>query len=372
VSGEAGGISKAAFMKCPKRVVASITWAAFFIIADVAFSNVVTFEETYTYQASEYDSKVSCRALAIAQVKRLLLERLGTYLESETEVKNFQLTKDQIVILTAGIVGAEIIDEKWDGQTYFLKARITADPQEVAKSIDNLRQDRQKTKELEETRRKADEALREVERLKRELEIAKVRKTEQDQYRKAVNKLSATDWFQKGYALGIAGRSQEALEAFARAIELNPNFSLAYNNRGIAYLKLGDYQKAIKDHSKAIELDPTLALAYNNRGTAYYHLGDYRQAIKDYSKAIELDPTLALAYNNRGTAYYHLGDYRQAVKEFNRAIDLNPEDSRAYNNRGAAYHHLGDYKQAIDDYKTSARLGHKPAQDFLESQGIEW
>ena len=101
---------------------------------------------------------------------------MGTYLESETEVKNFHLTKDQIVILTAGIVRAEIIDEKWDGKTYFLKAKIAADPKDVTNSIDKLRQDRQKTKELEETRKKADEALREVERLRKELERGKAEK----------------------------------------------------------------------------------------------------------------------------------------------------------------------------------------------------
>jgi tetratricopeptide (TPR) repeat protein len=187
-------------------------------VANLAFAETKIFVEEYTYQASEYDSKVSCRALALEQVKRLLLEKLGTYLESETEVKNFQLTRDQIIILTAGIVSTEIIDERWDGKTYSLKAKIAADPKEVIKSIDLLRQDRQKTKELEETRKKADEALREVEKLKKELEIARAGKTEQDQYNEAVNRLSATDWFDKGYALGIAGRHQEAMEAFSRAI----------------------------------------------------------------------------------------------------------------------------------------------------------
>src|SRR4030042_6932715 len=120
----------------------SANLVAFFFMANIAFAQVTTFEEEYTYQASEYDSKVSCRALALEQVKRLLLEKLGTYLESETEVKNFQLTKDQIVILSAGIVRAEIIEEGWDGKTYYLKAKMAADLKDVYNSIDKLRQDR--------------------------------------------------------------------------------------------------------------------------------------------------------------------------------------------------------------------------------------
>ena len=163
-----------------------------------AYAEIKTFIEEYTYQASEADSKLSSRVIALEQVKRLLLEKLGTYLESETEVKNFQLTKDQIVILTAGIVRAEVIDERWDGKTYSLKAKIQADPTDVANSIYKLRQDHQKTKELEETRKKADEALKEVEKLKKELRIAKAQKTEQDKYAKAVNLLSDTDRLGKG------------------------------------------------------------------------------------------------------------------------------------------------------------------------------
>jgi len=156
-----------------KKYLIPIISLSLLVFSSFVSAETRTFVKEYSYQASEYDSKVSCRALALEQVKRLLLEELGTYLESETEVKNFQLTKDQIVILTAGIVQAEIIDEKWDGKTYYLKAKIAADPKEVIKSIDLLRQDRQKTKELEETKKKADEALREVERLRKELEIGK-------------------------------------------------------------------------------------------------------------------------------------------------------------------------------------------------------
>ncbi|MBU4321013.1 MAG: hypothetical protein KJ739_08000 [Nitrospinae bacterium] len=88
----------------------------FFSTAD-ASTKTVTFEKEYTYQASEIDSKASSRAIALEQIKRLLLEELGTYLISETKVKNFQLTKDQVTVLTAGIVRAEVIDEKWDGKT---------------------------------------------------------------------------------------------------------------------------------------------------------------------------------------------------------------------------------------------------------------
>ncbi len=71
-----------------------------------------TFIKEYAYQAGDEDSKNSSRVIALREVKRLLLEELGTYLESTTEVQNFKLTRDQIVTLTAGIVQTELIEEK--------------------------------------------------------------------------------------------------------------------------------------------------------------------------------------------------------------------------------------------------------------------
>ena len=119
----------ASINKCRNAVIPLVALVFFFIMASLAFAETKVFVEEYTYQASEADSKLSSRTIALEQVKRLLLEKLGTYLESETEVKNFQLTKDQIVILTAGIVRAEIIEERWDGKTYFLKAKMDGGPE---------------------------------------------------------------------------------------------------------------------------------------------------------------------------------------------------------------------------------------------------
>lgn len=358
-----------------------------FFMANSVSAQTKVFVEEYTYQASEADSKLSSRVIALEQVKRLLLEKLGTYLESETEVKNFQLTKDQIVILTAGIVASEIIDEKWDGKTYYLKAKIAAEPKVLASSINKLRQDRQKTRELEETRKRADAALREIERLKKELEISKAEKisdtriydqiakpkgdpnTKLGQYNEAINRLSATDWAWVGYALVAAGGYQEAVEALTRAIKLDPKAAGEYSNRGAAYEKLGNYWPAIKDYDQAISLDPigpsTFAF-YTNRGVAYSKLGNYQQAIKDYDRAIELNPSWAEAYNNRGVGYVGLGDYPKAIRDYNRAIELDPKYSMAYRNRGYIYAwKLGNHRQAIRDYDRAIELDPKYADAYI-------
>ena len=85
---------------------------------------------------------------------------------------------------------------------------------------------------------------------------------------------------------------KKAVDAYTKAIELNPKFAEAYNDRGVAYADLGNPTRAIKDYNKAIQLNPH-ALPYNNRGVTYSKLGNYQQAINDFNKAIELDPQYA-------------------------------------------------------------------------------
>jgi len=175
------------------------------IAASPCLAAIKVFEREYTYQASEADSKLSSRTVSLAEVKRLLLEELGTYLESITEVKNFQLTKDQITALTAGIVRVEVLDERWDGKTYWLKARIAADPDDVVKSLDALRRDREKSRELEEVKKRADALLAENKRLKEELKTAegKLSEKKQEEYAQNIKELDATEWFRRGVSLSF-------------------------------------------------------------------------------------------------------------------------------------------------------------------------
>jgi len=317
------------------------------LIPYIASAEIKTFIKEYTYQASEDDSRNASRTIALREVKRLLLEELGTYLESVTEVHNFQLTKDRITALTAGIVQTEIMADKWDGDTlkYWLKARIVADSAEVIKSIAALRNDRAKTEELEDVKRRSDELLRENQRLRKELSVATVEQKPKEMaaYEKTIKDLSAIDWEERAYALALSAhtlsssKQKDVIRAFNEAIELNPQNAKAYYYRGIAYGNLGDDQQEIINYDKAIELNPKYADAYGSRGMTYANLGNYQQAINDYSKV----------------------------------ISLNPHDEKAYYYRGIAYEKIGNHQRANEDFKYAAGLGFGEAQDYLKKRGNE-
>ncbi len=383
-----------------------------------SWAKTVTYVKEYTYQASEADSKLSSRTIALEQVKRLLLEELGTYLISETAVKDFELTKDQISSLTAGIVMTVILDEKWDGRTYFLKAKIATETDELIKSINNVRRDQEQSKTWEEVRRKTEEALKEIEKLKKEIGKGEGEKVIQEKYAKAVNELNAIDWFKKGCVLRYSGKgyryilgssaknNQEAMKAFDKAIELDPNYASAYagragiynwweqypkalkeseqavklnpnpawgfNCRGCAHTGLMNYQEALQDFKKALELSPKYIWPYCNRSWTYFMLKDYHKALEDANKAIELDPEFSTAYFRRGRALASLNNLQDAVKSYDKAIELDPTFSWSFLHRGYALLKLGKNEQAMEDFKKAANLGNNDAQSYLKKKGIQW
>lgn len=77
------------------------------------------------------------------------------------------------------------------------------------------------------------------------------------------------------------------------------NHAEDYINQGLVLASQGKYAEAIAAYNKAIELDPNNALAYNYRGEAYKSNGKYDLALADFNKAIELDPKDQRAYANR-------------------------------------------------------------------------
>ncbi|HBR22615.1 MAG TPA: hypothetical protein DD713_08660 [Nitrospiraceae bacterium] len=344
--------------------VVSIT----FLFAGLSHAEKVTFVKEYTYQASELDSKASCRTISLEMVKRLLLEELGTYLISETEVKDFKLTKEQIKTYSAGIVGAEITEDKWDGKTYWLKAKVSADPKDVAKSLKKIMDDKFKGKELEEIRKKAEELTKEVERLN--IELAKAinkqpSKKIQQEYKAAIQGLTAIEWYDKGFNYTIKKEYDKAIEAYSNSIALNPNNAKAYRYRGYAYADKEQHDRAIEDYNKAIALDPNDAYVYSVRGHAYSNKGQYDKAIEDYNKAIVLVPLqwgdnssfiLPGYYYFRGFAYDKKGQYDKAIKDYNKAIAIDPNGSSAYHFRGRSYAMKGQYDRAIVDYSKAIIL----------------
>lgn len=121
-------------------------------------SRVKEIVKEYTYNASDDDSKNSAKQKALTQVKLEILEEIGVYVESYLELNTLVGTneykntfKREIKNLTAGIIKTKVIDESYDGTTYYVKASVLVDPDSVSEGISEvlkIRANKEKIDEL--------------------------------------------------------------------------------------------------------------------------------------------------------------------------------------------------------------------------------
>jgi tetratricopeptide (TPR) repeat protein len=247
----------------------------------------IEFIKDYTYKAGDADSLLYCRVVSLTEVKRLLLEELGTYLESNTKIENYKLKKDQITILTGGIVKTELIEEKWNGRTYWLKARIKSDPEDIINKIDELKKNNKLDEKLKELYEQYTDANERIDDLKLKLEDAQknLLKLNQD-YEEAVKYVSAAKMLDKGIQLRLEGEDIKAINSFNSGLKANPTYGL-YVERGRTYLKMKRFNEAINDFDSAIDLNPNYMKAYYFKGIALIKKGERQKGINLIEKSAE-------------------------------------------------------------------------------------
>jgi tetratricopeptide (TPR) repeat protein len=130
--------------------------------------------------------------------------------------------------------------------------------------------------------------------------------------------------------------------------------AIMYNNIAFIEMELKNYQKVIKADSAAIALEPNYAVAYVNRGFAYLAMEKSEKAVADFTAgmgAFRNSPKeLSEILKNRADAYRLLGKYKDAITDYNKAIDLNPANPDSFWGRADSYKLNGDYRLADEDY----------------------
>ena len=158
-----------------------------------------------------------------------------------------------------------------------------------------------------------------------------------------------------GRALSEKGESEEAVEHFERALEIDPQYAYAHNNLGYELAQKGKTDEALSHYYAALESEPDLTLAHNNLGNLLLDLGRYEEAVSHFEHALRVHPYDEHAEYNLARALAEQGKFEQAIAHYVRAADNNPEDPKAPNNLGLAYAALGRSEEAIASYREALR-----------------
>jgi predicted O-linked N-acetylglucosamine transferase (SPINDLY family) len=139
-----------------------------------------------------------------------------------------------------------------------------------------------------------------------------------------------------GTAIGRLGNFGEAIGYYEKAIELQPNYPLAYLNLGIALNEEGKLDSAIEKLQKSIQLQANFVDAYISLGNCLIKQNKINEGISQYQKAISLAPNSAMAHFNLGTTLTQEDRLEEAINELRKAVELKPDLAEAHSNIGAA------------------------------------
>jgi tetratricopeptide (TPR) repeat protein len=137
----------------------------------------------------------------------------------------------------------------------------------------------------------------------------------------------------KGVALDVMGRHEEAIEWYDKVLAIDPNDVKALNNKGAALDLLKRHKKAIKWLDKALAIDPHYVIALGNKGLALGKLGQHKKAIKWLDKALAIDPNNIKALNNKGVALDYLERHEEAIEWYDKVLAIDPNNDHTLNNK---------------------------------------
>jgi TolB-like protein len=184
---------------------------------------------------------------------------------------------------------------------------------------------------------------------------------------------------------------QEAIAIYTKALELDPNFALAFANRSIlfsdfageasgpavresferaqsdalraialapdlaeghlalaAYLESGalDFARANEEYERASTLAPGNARILRDSGTFAVDMGRTEIGIGAVRRAVELDPLNSYLHDSLGWALYYARRYKEALATYQDELALDPGAPWAFTSRGSAYYALGEFESA--------------------------
>jgi len=156
-----------------------------------------------------------------------------------------------------------------------------------------------------------------------------------------VTKNNFTMHYNYGYMLSTQARFADAVMHFDKALQINPLYHDAYNNKGLSLLELGEIDKAIECFNEVLKLKPDFHRAHNNLGLAFYRLGKTNLAIEEWLESVRLSPDDDTSHFNLGMEFIKQDKLDKAVEHFNRVVEIKPYWPEAHYNLGIAYYRQG-------------------------------
>ncbi len=163
----------------------------------------------------------------------------------------------------------------------------------------------------------------------------------------------AQDYRMQGVAMMGVENFQKAKELFQKGLDVEPSVEL-YIDLGNACASLAEYNEALQAFSKALVMEPGNGELLFNIGSVYLLQERLKKCIEYYNKAEEAGYTTARLYMNMAAIYNALGDTQMELRSYTKAIDKNPMMGEFYVKKAMIFidnHRYAEALETLDDMR---------------------
>ena len=173
---------------------------------------------------------------------------------------------------------------------------------------------------------------------------------------------TASDNIKQGNALFFESRYDDAIAAYDKAIQLDPDLYEAWFGKASSLMVQQHYDDALDAYHRALELNPESVEAWFGRGTVLRKLQRLKEAIAAYEKASTLKPEDMRIWLSQGTVLIEMQTYEGAIAAFDQALSINPDAVKASLGKAEALQALNRWDDAIATCDAALKLNPEDAE----------
>lgn len=217
--------------------------------------------------------------------------------------------------------------------------------------------------------------------------------------------LAPQTWTALGNAFSLSREHDQAIAAFKRATQIDPDFAYAYKLMGHEYIANEDYDAALTSFRKSVSVDKRGYGGWYGLGKSYERMGKLEQAehhyriassinssnstlrvcigvilerqrnrkaaLTHYARALEISPTSALARFKKARVLMHMRAFPEALMELERLRDQAPDEANVWFLLGKCYKGLGGRGEALRAFTTALNLDVKVCSFAIPEDAVE-
>lgn len=160
-----------------------------------------------------------------------------------------------------------------------------------------------------------------------------------------------------GYRYLAMKQYDQAVDAFALALLMNPDSAQARSGIGTALARRGELDEALKHQIIAAQLKPNYPQAHRDLGMTFFMKKDYDKALACFNRLLEIQPESYEAYNNIGAIYITRNDWIEAGRNLRKALKIKEDSPQAHFMLAQVYENQEQWRNAVKSYRRAAELG---------------